>query len=444
MAHLRAPLAYQRRCARFVENHDERRIASSHRGAERGAQAAALLALTAPGLRFLHDGQLTGRRIHHSVHIGPRPPEPAHAETVAFYRHLLGSVLRGPEFRGDGGRWHLAIVTPSRDGNDTWRNLVAFFVTPRPGASSQARSTAPAHAEASGPGHRASAGAVTSPPISPSSSPTSSLSTATSSVASAAIAGSGTHSGSASSDAISRGESLRSAVGPLGATGTATTESSGRGVAPEFMPISVAAPASAPSSAVPAVAAAGQSTTFPAPAPAPAPSPSPAPAPSPAAAPGPTSDPEDAVIGRTFLVLVNYSDRPANGHVLFSRADESAYGSPECAAGAAHVASLVGGVAAQLGPALEHIGPAPGPRASAAVAGPTVPGLGGGGGGEGRKVVGASSSSAAAACTRLALVDVLSTVVKEYPAASLASEGFWAGMDPWRSHVFEVVQLLDS
>ncbi|MGH7343588.1 MAG: alpha-amylase family glycosyl hydrolase, partial [Candidatus Rokuibacteriota bacterium] len=67
VAHLRADPEYQRRSVRFLENHDEPRAAATfppdtHR-------AAAVLALLAPGLRLLHEGQLTGRRIRASNHL---------------------------------------------------------------------------------------------------------------------------------------------------------------------------------------------------------------------------------------------------------------------------------------------------------------------------------------------------------------------------------------
>ena len=47
--------------AHFLENHDEPRIASILSLAEH--RAAALLILGLPGMRFLHDGQLSGARL---------------------------------------------------------------------------------------------------------------------------------------------------------------------------------------------------------------------------------------------------------------------------------------------------------------------------------------------------------------------------------------------
>jgi hypothetical protein len=64
------PLGRHLRCARFVENHDEPRAVAVHRGGVAGSLAAAAITLFSPCLRFLHDGQLEGRALHHSMHLG--------------------------------------------------------------------------------------------------------------------------------------------------------------------------------------------------------------------------------------------------------------------------------------------------------------------------------------------------------------------------------------
>jgi glycosidase len=58
------------RSAHFIENHDEPRIASLLSFDEHCA--AALLILALPGMRFLHEGQMGGARIHAHVHFGRR------------------------------------------------------------------------------------------------------------------------------------------------------------------------------------------------------------------------------------------------------------------------------------------------------------------------------------------------------------------------------------
>jgi hypothetical protein len=76
--------------AHFLENHDEPRIASILSFPEH--RAAALLTFGLPGLRLVHDGQLTGARTKTPVQLARRPTEPAQPEIVACYQQLLASL----------------------------------------------------------------------------------------------------------------------------------------------------------------------------------------------------------------------------------------------------------------------------------------------------------------------------------------------------------------
>jgi glycosidase len=75
--------------AYFLENHDERRIAGVLPPAEHRAAAALVMGL--PGMRMLHDGQLSGRRIQVPVQLGRWPDEPVDAEIQAMYEQILGA-----------------------------------------------------------------------------------------------------------------------------------------------------------------------------------------------------------------------------------------------------------------------------------------------------------------------------------------------------------------
>ena len=66
--------SYQDKLVRFIENHDEERAAATLTNIDQH-MAAALVVLTAPGLHFMHDGQLSGRRRRVSMHISRRLPE---------------------------------------------------------------------------------------------------------------------------------------------------------------------------------------------------------------------------------------------------------------------------------------------------------------------------------------------------------------------------------
>ena len=120
-AHLLADADYQRRSARFLENHDEARAAAAfppdvHR-------AAAVLTSLVPGMRFFHEGQLAGRRVHPSNHLCRRAPEPIDRSLEVFYQALLACVRR-PELRE--GQWRLLAARPAWDGNPTWDRFIAF------------------------------------------------------------------------------------------------------------------------------------------------------------------------------------------------------------------------------------------------------------------------------------------------------------------------------
>jgi glycosidase len=119
--HLYAGLDYQDKMARFLENHDEPRAAATFAPAVH--PAAAVITFLSPGLRFLHEGQLQGRRQHISPHLGRRPDEAIDADLAKFYGRLL-PVLRRPAVRD--GRWTLLECAPAWDGNWTNDCFVAF------------------------------------------------------------------------------------------------------------------------------------------------------------------------------------------------------------------------------------------------------------------------------------------------------------------------------
>jgi glycosidase len=127
-AHLSAPLDFQNHCARFLENHDEKRAAAVfplevHR-------PAALLTYLTPGLRFLHEGQLEGRRAHASIHLARRRAEAVNPALQGFYVQLL-ECLRRPQVRE--GRWTLYSCLPAWSGNATVDQFLAFGWEPGPG-----------------------------------------------------------------------------------------------------------------------------------------------------------------------------------------------------------------------------------------------------------------------------------------------------------------------
>jgi hypothetical protein len=119
--HLAAPLDYQSRMVRFLENHDEPRAAAVFPGPRH--EAAAIVTFLAPGLRFLHQGQLEGHRVHLSAHLVRWPDEPTDPALHEFYGRLL-EILRDPALRD--GDWSLLACGPAWDGNPTVGQFLAF------------------------------------------------------------------------------------------------------------------------------------------------------------------------------------------------------------------------------------------------------------------------------------------------------------------------------
>ena len=119
--HLLAAPEFQERSARFLENHDEPRAAATF-GPEQ-ERAAAVVAFFAPGLRFFHEGQLEGRKVHVSMHLGRRPPEPPDRALLEFHERLLRALAR-PEVHE--GRWSLAECRAAWDGNPTWDRFIVM------------------------------------------------------------------------------------------------------------------------------------------------------------------------------------------------------------------------------------------------------------------------------------------------------------------------------
>jgi glycosidase len=123
--HFHAGLDYQNKLARFLENHDEPRAATTF--SLEVHQAAAVLTFLSPGLRFFHQGEFEGRKIRISPHLVRGPQEPIDEKLKQFYDRLL-ALLRQPAVRD--GQWQLLECTPAWEGNWTndcfivfaWRN----------------------------------------------------------------------------------------------------------------------------------------------------------------------------------------------------------------------------------------------------------------------------------------------------------------------------------
>jgi glycosidase len=119
--HLTAPLDYQKRMLHFLENHDEPRIASKL--SLREHRAAALVTFFAPGMRLIHDGQLTGKRIRVPVQLARGPIERPSSAVQDLYRELL-PLLQSPAVKH--GSWHLLDNHPAWPGNASHESFICY------------------------------------------------------------------------------------------------------------------------------------------------------------------------------------------------------------------------------------------------------------------------------------------------------------------------------
>ena len=119
--HFQADIEYQKKLLRFIENHDEQRAASVL-GDER-SRAAAIITMTLPGARLVHEGQLQGHKIKTPVQLRRRPVEDDEEELYQFYQRLLTAA---PDRLLGEGSWTLCKVESLSEYDHTSLNLIAY------------------------------------------------------------------------------------------------------------------------------------------------------------------------------------------------------------------------------------------------------------------------------------------------------------------------------
>ena len=105
--------------AHFLENHDEPRIAALLLPSEH--RAAALVLLGLPGLRLLHEGQLSGARIKIPVQLVQRPQESVNSEIQNMYDQLLSNLQASVVGQG---HCEILVPRPAWPGNPTAQNFI--------------------------------------------------------------------------------------------------------------------------------------------------------------------------------------------------------------------------------------------------------------------------------------------------------------------------------
>ncbi|MFX1312188.1 MAG: alpha-amylase family glycosyl hydrolase [Promethearchaeota archaeon] len=122
ISHIRAEWDYQSKLVRFIENHDEQRAVSVF--GEQKSRAAAIIALTLPGAKLIHEGQMHGYKLKLPVQLRRRESEEINKSLFDFYRNLLKIV---PSKGFEKENWDLCEVNPIEISDSSYNNIISYF-----------------------------------------------------------------------------------------------------------------------------------------------------------------------------------------------------------------------------------------------------------------------------------------------------------------------------
>ena len=120
--HLNADLDYQRKLVRFIENHDELRASTNFE--ESRNFASAIITMTLPGARLIHEGQMKGYKIKIPVQLGKRQIEEENQDLHNFYSHLL-QIIPGKDL--ENGDWSLCKVNSVELEDKSFTNIISYL-----------------------------------------------------------------------------------------------------------------------------------------------------------------------------------------------------------------------------------------------------------------------------------------------------------------------------
>ncbi|MFX0083456.1 MAG: alpha-amylase family glycosyl hydrolase [Candidatus Hodarchaeota archaeon] len=121
-AHLDADWNYQSKLIRFIENHDEPRAITKF--GEKRSCAAAIIAMTLPGARLIHEGQMEGFKIKLPVQLGRRQTEERNQDLFAFYQNLL-RIIPGKDLSD--AQWSICKIDPVGSDDPSFKNLISYI-----------------------------------------------------------------------------------------------------------------------------------------------------------------------------------------------------------------------------------------------------------------------------------------------------------------------------
>jgi hypothetical protein len=123
-SNLKKPVPYQERMVRFLENHDEPRIAG--RVSFDHACAAAVITYLSPGMRFFQRGQFDGKKVKSPIHLRRAIIEQPDAHIAEFYRKLL-PIVQSEVSRE--GAWSYLESCSAWENNSSSENFVSFMIS---------------------------------------------------------------------------------------------------------------------------------------------------------------------------------------------------------------------------------------------------------------------------------------------------------------------------
>lgn len=121
-AHLWASDDFQKKCVRFLENHDEQRSVKIF--GEQKIKAALVALMTLQGMKLINDGQCDGKTIKLPVQLGREPKEGSNRNLRSFYDKVY-QVTNRDIFRT--GKWEPIEPDPAWEGSDGNENILAWL-----------------------------------------------------------------------------------------------------------------------------------------------------------------------------------------------------------------------------------------------------------------------------------------------------------------------------
>ncbi|MFX1323846.1 MAG: alpha-amylase family glycosyl hydrolase [Promethearchaeota archaeon] len=121
-AHLNAGWNYQSKLVRFIETHDEPRANTLFSGNKN--HAAALIVMTLPGAKLIHEGQMKGYKIKLPVQLGRREFEEVDKDLVDYYKNLIKNV---PSKIIENGKWTLCEVEPLDSIDVSYNKIISYL-----------------------------------------------------------------------------------------------------------------------------------------------------------------------------------------------------------------------------------------------------------------------------------------------------------------------------